>query len=126
MNFWKWVDQSNLAVVDHLWDKFVDSQKVESKLIEGDLPTEAISIGEISDYQRNTIKYCTVPKSMTELQEKFGFSNKTYFKRKTLDPLIDAGLVVMTNPVNPTASNQKYVISQHGFRLLKVWEESSD
>ena len=122
----KWVDQSNLAVVDHLWDKFVDSQKVESKLIEGDLPTEAISIGEISDYQRNTIKYCTVPKSMTELQEKFGFSNKTYFKRKTLDPLIDAGLVVMTNPVNPTASNQKYVISQHGFRLLKVWEESSD
>jgi len=122
----KWVGLSNLSVVDHLWDKFVDSQKVESKLIEGDLPTEAISIGEISDYQRNTIKYCTVPKSMTELQEKFGFSNKTYFKRKTLDPLIDAGLVEMTNPGKPNASNQKYVISEHGFRLLKVWKVSSD
>ncbi len=122
----KWVGQSNLAVVDHLWDKFVDSQKVESKLIEGDLPTEAISIGEISDNQRNAIAYCTVPKSMTEFQHKFGFSNRTYFKRKTLDPLIDAGLVEMTNPVNPKASNQKYVISANGFRLLKVWEVSSD
>jgi len=122
----KWVTMSNLAVVDHLWEKFVGAQKVESEPIASDLPTEAISIGEVSDYQRNTIKYCTVPKSMTELQEKFGFSNKTYFKRKTLDPLIDAGLVEMTNPGNPKASNQKYVISQHGFRLLKVWEESSD
>ena len=122
----KWVGLSNLAVVDHLWEKFVGAQKVESEPIEGDLLTEAISIGEVSDYQRNTIKYCTVPKSMTELQEKFGFSNKTYFKRKTLDPLIDAGLVEMTNPGKPNASNQKYVISQHGFRLLKVWEGSSD
>jgi len=122
----KWIGLSNLAVVDHLWEKFVGAQKVESEPIESDLPTEAILIGEVSDYQRNTIKYCTVPKSMTELQEKFGFSNKTYFKRKTLDPLIDAGLVEMTNPGKPNASNQKYVISQHGFRLLKVWEGSSD
>ena len=122
----KWVGQSNLAVVDHLWEKFVGPQKLESEPIVGYLPTENISIGEISDNQRNTIEYCTVPKSMTELQYKFGFSNKTYFKRKTLDPLIVAGLVEMTNPVNPKASNQKYVISQHGFRLLKVWENSSD
>jgi len=47
-------------------------------------------------------------------------------KRKTLDTPIDAGLLEMTNPGKPNASNQKYVISQHGFRLLKVWQESSD
>ncbi len=122
----KWADQSHLAVVDHLWEKFVGSQKTESEPTETASPAEAISIDEISDGQRDTIAFCTVPKSMTELQNKFGFSNRTYFKRKTLDPLIDSGLVEMTNPENPKASNQKYVISEHGFRLLKVWEESSD
>ena len=121
-----WVDQSHLAVVAHLWEKFVGSQNIESEPTETALPTETISIDEISDSQRDTIAFCTVPKSMTELQNKFGFSNRTYFKRNTLDPLIDSGLVVMTNPDNPKASNQKYVISEHGFRLLKVWEKSSD
>ncbi|KMQ51968.1 ATPase AAA [Chitinispirillum alkaliphilum] len=122
----KWVDQSNLAVVDHLWEKFVGSQNTESEPTETSAPAEAISIDEISDGQRDTIAFCTVPKSMTEIQNKFGFSNRTYFKRKALDPLIVLGLVRMTNPENPKASNQKYVISEHGFRLLKIWEESSD
>jgi len=47
-------------------------------------------------------------------------------KRKTLDPKMMQDWVEMTNPVNPKASNQKYVISEHGFRLLKVWEGASD
>jgi ATP-dependent DNA helicase RecG len=63
---------------------------------------------------------------MTEIQNHFRFSNRTYFKRKTLDPLIDGGIIEMTNPENPKASNQKYVISEHGFRLLKVWDQDND
>ena len=122
----KWVDKSNLSVVDHLLGKFGGLKKAESEPAEGDAPSEVTPIDEISVNQRNTIEFCTVPKSMTEIQNNFAFSNRTYFKSKTLDPLIDAGLVEMTNPENPKASNQKYVISEHGFRLLKVWEESSD
>ena len=122
----RWVDQSYLAVVDHLWERFVGSRKNESEHEDRALPVEAISIDQISDSQRATIAFCTVPKSMTELQSKFGFSNRTYFKRKALDPLIDSNLIKMTNPDNPKASNQKYVISEHGFRLLKAWEKSSD
>jgi ATP-dependent DNA helicase RecG len=121
----KWVDKSNLAVVDHLWEKFVGSQKAELEPTEGDLPASPILIDQISDNQRDTIAFCTVQRSMTELQYKFGFSNRTYFKRNTLDPLIDSGLIQMTNPEKPRASNQKYVLSDHGFRLLKVWEDSS-
>lgn len=122
----RWVDPSNLVVVDHLWEKFVGSKKPESEPVISYDPSETIHGSDISVNQRSVIDFCTVPKSMTEIQNKFGFSSRTHFKRKTLDPLIEAGLINLTNPENPKASNQKYVLSDHGFRLLKVWDESSD
>ena len=90
------------------------------------VPTELMPIGDISDVQRKMLEFCTVPRSMTELQDNLGFSNRSYFKAKTLDPLIDARLVKMTNPDKPRASNQKYVVSDNGFRLLEVWAESGE
>ena len=122
----KWSDSSKLAVVDHLWEKFVGSKKEESDSAKDPVPTEIMPIGDISDVQRKMLEFCTVPRSMTELQDNLGFSNRSYFKAKTLDPLIDAGLVKMTNPDKPRASNQKYVVSDNGFRLLEVWAESGD
>jgi ATP-dependent DNA helicase RecG len=124
----KWLDDTNLAVVDHLWEKFVGSKTTEPKptKIKTSKPSEIKPVAEFSAKQRETIEFCTVPKSMTEIQNHFRFSNRTYFKRKTLDPLIDGGIIEMTNPENPKASNQKYVISEHGFRLLKVWDQDND
>lgn len=121
----KWVDQSNLVVADHLQAKLVGKKAEESKSAPRVIFTEKRIIDKISETQRDVIKFCTVPKSMTEVQKKFGFSNRTYFKRKTLDPLLEVELLQMTNPDNPKASNQKYVISEDGFRLLKIWEDDN-
>jgi hypothetical protein len=120
------LDSSKLAVVDHLWEKFVGAKKEGLESEQDETSVEVKLIEEISEIQRTTIKLCTVPRSLTELQNNLGFSNRTHFKRKTLDPLIDGGLVNMTNPDKPKASNQKYAVSEGGFRLLEVWEKSSD
>ena len=37
-----------------------------------------------------------------------------HFRRKHLKPLLEAGLVRMTNPDNPRAPNQKYVLTDVG------------
>ena len=45
-------------------------------------------------------------------------SHRSHFRRKHLKPLLDAGLVRMTNPGNPRAPNQKYVLTAAGAALV--------
>lgn len=86
-------------------------------------PAKTSLIDEKSDKQRKVLEFCKVAKSMSELQVKFGFGNRTYFKRKMLDPLISLQLIEMTNPNNPKASNQKYVITNNGSKFLKTQQK---
>lgn len=44
-------------------------------------------------------------------------TSRWYFKEKYLDPLIQGGVISMTNIENPTASNQRYVLSDAGVKL---------
>ncbi|MFP4106128.1 MAG: Fic family protein [Phycisphaerae bacterium] len=44
-------------------------------------------------------------------------SRATRFKENHLDPLIQAGVIAMTNPDNPRASNQQYVLTELGAEL---------
>ena len=62
-------------------------------------------------------------KSGKQLLELAGYKSRTGNFKRSLEKLLTNELIRMTNPENPKASNQKYVISEHGFRLLKVWEE---
>ena len=60
--------------------------------------------------QRAILVACEVPRSLAELMERAGVSHRSHFRRKHLKPLLEAGLVRMTNPANPRAPNQRYVV----------------
>jgi len=64
--------------------------------------------------QRVIVAACDVPRSLAELMERAGVSHRSHFRRKHLKPLLDAGLVRMTNPGNPRAPNQRYVLTDAG------------
>ena len=64
--------------------------------------------------QRAIVEACDVPRSLAELMERAGVSHRSHFRRKHLKPLLEAGLVRMTNPGNPRAPNQKYVLTDEG------------
>jgi predicted transcriptional regulator len=51
------------------------------------------------------------------LMQKMGLSNRTKFKNKYINPLIDGGLLEMTIPDKPNSSLQKYRITELGKRL---------
>jgi len=48
------------------------------------------------------------------LMQKLGLSNRTKFKKKYINPLIDEGLLEMTIPDKPNSSLQKYRITELG------------
>jgi ATP-dependent DNA helicase RecG len=61
-----------------------------------------------------------IPVSIDELMDVFSYSysNRSKFKANYLKPLVMVGFMKMTNPDKPTASNQKYVITEAGKMFL--------
>jgi ATP-dependent DNA helicase RecG len=58
------------------------------------------------------------PISIDELLELFGYRDKGKFRQNYLKPLSSIGFITKTNPNKPTASNQKYVITEKGKRFI--------
>ena len=69
---------------------------------------------ELSTTQWKILGYCDVPRRMTEIMDALGAASRGHFMKHHLDPLIRAGIVAMTNPENPRASNQRYVATDAG------------
>ncbi len=120
------------ALAEHLEDRFRQTyQAVGKPEVEGedlstaqaerhsnDLSTEQVpSLTELSPIQRKIIDFCDVPRRLAEILEALGVTNRGYFKKHHLDPLIQSGIVTMTNPERPRASNQQYVITEAGAQL---------
>jgi hypothetical protein len=59
-----------------------------------------------------------VSASTDELMEVFSFRDKYFFIKNYVKPLESIGFISKTNPDKPTASNQKYVITEKGRRFL--------
>ena len=110
-------DDQNLVtdqVVAERTDLVSDQVGHETK----DLVTDQVSILKtLSVIQWSIVMLCEAPRGMTELMEELEVTHRTFFRRKYLRPLPDGGVLQMTNPNNPQASNQKYVLTAAGVAL---------
>ena len=70
-----------------------------------DSDTKKVSL---SNKQRDIVNFCSVPRTTAEIMERLGLSNQTKNRERYITSLVAAGYLQMTNPDNPTASNQKY------------------
>ena len=62
----------------------------------------------LSNKEKDIVNFCSVPRTAKEILERIGVTNQTKNREKYVVSLIEAGYLVMTNPDNPNASNQKY------------------
>ena len=62
----------------------------------------------LTNKQKDIINFCSVPRTSLEIMERLGASNQTKNRERYITSLVAAGYLQMTNPDNPTASNQKY------------------
>ena len=58
--------------------------------------------------QKDIVNFCSVPRTSREILERAGVVYHTKNIAKYITSLVAAGYLQMTNPKNPTASNQKY------------------
>ena len=72
------------------------------------------------------LEFCLQARKITDLQTKFGYSDRTYFRNNHIQPLLDDGVLEMTIPDKPTSSQQKYRTTAKGLKLLARNSEGRD
>jgi len=113
-------DEHSIALVEHI--KNLKKQLIKEN---SDLTTDQVTdltSGQVetnqkfSQKQHEILSFCKQPQSMKAIQAYLNLTSRSYIREKLLKPLIEADLLVMTNP-NPKASNQQYVITEAGAAL---------
>ena len=104
-----WREESNQVegesnqVGNQVEEKSNQVQDSDTRLRHSD--TKKVSL---SNKQRDIVNFCSVPRTTAEIMERLGLSNQTKNRERYITSLVTAGYLQMTNPDNPTASNQKY------------------
>ena len=90
----------------------VENSDTDLNTFDGDLGTRLRHSDtpkvSLSNKQRDIVNFCSVPRTTTQIMERLGLSNQTKNRERYISSLVAAGYLQMTNPENPTASNQKY------------------
>ena len=83
------------------------------------------ALTDLTDEQREIIALCESPRKQASLMQETGLSHRTFFRRKRLDPLVQAGLIRATHPDEPNHPDQAYVATDAGLELLRAWRTAA-
>jgi ATP-dependent DNA helicase RecG len=72
----------------------------------------------LSPYQVQVLELSDVPCALTDLMVPSGRTDRTKFRKQVVAPLLEAGLLEMTNPDKPRSSKQQYRITEAGRAAL--------
>ncbi|MGV8690952.1 Fic family protein, partial [Pseudomonas aeruginosa] len=75
---------------------------------------------QLTDTQWQIVSHADVPRSLAELMEHTGYSQRPYFKAQHIEPLLTGGILRLTVPDKPRSSKQRYVLTEAGIKL-RVW-----
>ena len=75
-------------------------------------------IKKLSDTQKEILLFCDVPKPQEAIMRKIGVTHRTHFRNRQLRPLLDANLLRLKHPENPTHPQQAYVVAPDALELL--------
>jgi len=67
----------------------------------------------------NMLEKMRGPMSAKDMRTFCGQKDSSYFKSNIIDPLIEAGIVCMTQPDSPNSPTQKYMLAELGLILLE-------
>lgn len=71
---------------------------------------------DLNEEQRMVLQACIQESGITELIAMVGRVNRTKFREAVINPLLERGLLEMTNPDKPQSSKQKYRVTKKGNR----------
>ncbi|HBE42801.1 MAG TPA: hypothetical protein DDW27_16680 [Bacteroidales bacterium] len=65
------------------------------------------------------LDYCVEPRLIREIMTEMGWKDRTKFRKKFITPLIEEGIIIMTDPENTTDPRQQYYLTDKGRSLLQ-------
>lgn len=87
---------------------------------DGKGPSQGPSQGPSVCINASVLICCRSPKKISEMQVALGYSNRTKFRRRYLEPLLNEELLEMTIPEKPTSSRQSYRLTAKGEAYLQT------
>ena len=66
------------------------------------------------------LAFCLKAKAVSDIQKQFKWTNRTKFRNKYINPLLQDGLLEMTIPDKPNSRLQKYRLTKKGEEYLKA------
>ena len=88
------------------------------EFIEADIFKQVIPIAESASTTQDApqvknasklVEFCSIPRSRQEMMDFVGLKDKKNFVKNYINPMIEQGMIEMTNPDKPTSKFQKYV-----------------
>ena len=116
---------ATLHEADRTSTQFDENADGSSEAAANEDPTGSISGSSsmpdgFSEAQWAVIEIADTPCSLVDLMEATGFTHKTNFRRVHLKPLIEEGLLEITDPESPNSPKQRYVLTRDGRKLRHV------
>lgn len=75
-----------------------------------EVSTHSRTVKEINFAISRAKDFCATPKSAKQIREFLGIKSRYIFNNEVLQPMLNMKILMPTNPANPHAANQKYVI----------------
>ena len=113
------------SIKTHIADNMNNTQNKDTSLSQNSTKFVSSPVEKVTDLPDRKLQFMLTiifvsgtPISRDELTDIFSYQNRVYFSQSYLKPLESKGLIKKTNPEKPTASNQKYLITEQGKRFL--------
>ena len=87
---------------------------------------QAGSLTRLSATQERIVGICDTPRRLAEIMDALKITNRGYFKKRHLDPLLRGGVLRMTRPDRPNHPDQAYVLTETGAALKARRRAGSD
>ena len=72
---------------------------------------------KLSATQEKIVRFCDTPRRLAEIMDVVGVASRGYFKKRHLDPLLQAGVLRMVYPDQSNHPHQAYVLTEAGIAL---------
>ena len=93
--------------------KQVTKSDEESNQVQGENSNQVkdekeLSHPKLTKQQEDIRNFCSIPRTAQEIMDRLGITNQSKNRQRHIQPLLNMGVLEMTNPENPTANNQRY------------------
>ena len=135
-------DQTHYVLAEHLSEALASASKVKNGKLDGKdlslvsdhakgkqaslVSDQAKPLKEISESQRRIIEFSDSPHQIAMIMKHLGVTNRTFFRRTHLAPLLKGGVLKMTYPDNPKHPKQAYVLTETGFDLKERFRKKGN